>query len=57
MKFLNVSYIFSTIGVEIFWRVSVYVYTYIYIYIPSICRSELGSSGTPSRNKKHSANE
>ena len=33
MKFLNVSYIFSTIGVEILWRVSVYVYTYIYIYI------------------------
>ena len=34
-----------------------YIHIYIYIYIPSICRSELGSSGTPSRNKKHSANE
>lgn len=26
MKFRNVSYIFSTIGVEILWRVSVYIY-------------------------------
>lgn len=51
MKFRNVSYIFSTIDVEILSRVSVY------IYIPSICRSEFGSSATPPRNKKRSANE
>lgn len=53
MKFRNLSHIFSTIGVEILSRVTVY----IYIYIPSICRSEFGSSATPPRNKKRSANE